>query len=236
MVLLPMQEEHPMTWSGNWMALSRLILLTCSAAASIRARGAHTMPGQRQWSTISLGAVALDYLIKYCVVGSGAALAGLVTFTIMTSRAGTVWRFDFSNKDTGSRKALQLGIVWVAYALCVGFTYESQIAAKGSFDPYTLLALAANGFASLADSLNVVTWRRRSHFMMAGCMLAFGIYTGAWPLMAKASIDLGACVYFEPLFGKDRRKRINETLKSIRVLRRTDPAAAAQAEMTSAST
>jgi hypothetical protein len=225
-----------MTWSGSWMVLSSLTLMICSAGASIRARGAQTMPGQRQWSTISLGAVALDYLTKYCVVGSGAALAGLVTFTLVTSRAGTVWRFDFSNKDTTSRKALQQGIVWVTYALCVGFVYESQIAAKGSFDLFTLLILAANGFGALADSLNVVTWRRRSHFMMAGFMLAFGIYTGAWALMAKASIDLGACVYFDPLLGKNLRGRINEALKSIRVLRRTEPAAAAEAEMTSAST
>jgi hypothetical protein len=160
-----------------------------------------------------------NYLVKYCVVGSGAALAGLVTFTVVTSRAGVVWQLNFSSKDAGSRKALQQGIVWVSYALCVGFAYQSQMAAKGSFDPYTLLVLAGNGFACLADSLNVVTWRRRGHFLMAACMLAFGIYTVGWTLLAKASIDLGACVYFDPLFGEKRRKRIKDALWSILALR-----------------
>jgi hypothetical protein len=110
------------------------------------------------------------------------------------------------------------------------------MAAKGSFDPYTLLVLAGNGFACLADSLNVVTWRRRSHFLMAVCMLAFGVYTVGWTLIAKASIDLGACVYFDPLFGENRRARIAEVLKSVGVLRRAEPAAAVQTQMTSAST
>ena len=206
---------HIVTSSGVWVALSSFMLLSGSAATSFCARGAQTMPGQRKWSTISLSAVALDYLVRYGVIGSGADLAGLVTFTIVTSRSGLVWWLNFSDKDTNSRKALQQGISLITFAFCVGFTYASQIAVKGSFDPHSLLVLAGNGFACLADSLNVVTWRRRSHFMMAGFQLAFGSYTGSWALMAKASIDLGACVYFDPLFSEHRRKRIKDALQSI---------------------
>jgi hypothetical protein len=211
--------------SGGWLALSSFILLTCAMAASVCARGAQKMPGQRKWSTISLSAVALDYLVKYGVIGSGADLAGLVTFTIVTSRSGAVWCFNFSDKDARARKALQQAISWVTFALCVGFAYASQVTVKGSFDPLTLLVLAGNGFACLADSLNVVIWRRRSHFMMAAFMLAFAIYTDCWALMAKASIDLGACIYFDPLFGEDRRERIKDALRSIFVQRRPKLAA-----------
>ena len=220
-----MDITHIVTSSGGWLALSSLMLLSGSTAASFCARGAQTMPGQRKWSTISISAVALDYLVKYGVIGSGADLAGLVTFTIVTSRSGLMWRLNFSDKDTRSRKVLQQGISWITFAFCVGFAYASQIAVKGSFDPYSLLVLGGNGFGCLADSLNVVTWRRRSHFMMAGFMLAFGIYTGSWALMAKASIDLGACGYFDPLFGEHRRKRIKEALRSILAPRRPKLAA-----------
>jgi hypothetical protein len=206
-----------MTAPGGWLALSSFILPTLSVAASISARGAQTMPGQRKWSTLSLCAIALDYLIKYTVVGSGAELAGLLTVTIMASRAGTTWRLNFSDKDTRARKTLQLALCWVSFVLCVGITYKAQMAAKGWFDPFTLLALAGIGMASLADSLNVVTWRRRSHFVTAAFLLAFGIYTDASAMMAKTAIDLAACIYFDPLFGQERRARITDALRSMLV-------------------
>lgn len=204
-----------MTAPVGWLDLSAFILLTCSVTASVSARGAQTMRGQRKWSTISLSAIALSYLVKYAVVGSGAALAGLVTFTLLTSRSATTWCLDFSDKDTRSRKVLQQGICWATFVLCVGCSYESQMAAKGWFDPFTLLVLAGNAFACLADSLNVVTWRRRSHFVMAAFMFAFGSYTASSALIAKAGIDLAACAYFDPLFGEDRREWIKEALRSM---------------------
>lgn len=213
---------------SGWSALSSTILLAFSVAASISARGAQTMPGQRKWHTISLSTVVLDYLVRYAVVGSGAILAGLVTFTIVTSRSGVMWCLDFSDGDTRSRKALQQGISWVTFALCVGLAYESQMAAKGWFDPFTLLALAGSGFACLADSLNVVTWRRRSLFVTAAFMLAFGIYTGSWALMAKVGIDLAACVYFDPLLGQERRERIRDALRSLLASRWSKRAAVEQ--------
>jgi hypothetical protein len=203
--------------AGGCLALSSLILLTCSAAASICARGAQTMPGQRKWHSIATSAVALDYLGKYCVVGSGADLAGLSTYAIVACRSGATWCFNFSDQDTRSRKAVQRGVGAGAFALCVGVAVASQMAATGSFDPYTLLALAGCGFGCVADSVNALTWRRRTHLVMSAFMLAFGIYTGSWALIAKACIDLGACIYFDPLFGEDRRERMNDALKSMLV-------------------
>jgi len=202
-------------WLNGWLALSSVILLTFSMATSVCARGAPTMTRQRKWATICLSTVALDYLVKYAVVGSGAALAGLVTFSLLASRSATTWCLNFSAEDTRARKALQRAICWVIFALCVGVGYASQIATKGWFDPFTLLVLAGNAFACLADCFNVVTWRRRSHFMMAAFMLAFGIYTASSALIAKAGIDLSACAYFDPLFGDHRRARIKDALRSI---------------------
>jgi hypothetical protein len=125
------------------------------------------MQNQRKWSTMSLSVVTFDYLLKYGAAPSAANLTGLLSFLIVTGRSAIVWGLNFKGDDSRFRKYLQRGISCVAFALCAGMTYRSQIVLKGSFDPYTSLPIAGIAFASAAVCCNNIVPRRRNHLCMA---------------------------------------------------------------------
>ena len=116
---------------------------------------------------MSLSVVTFDYLLKYGAAPSAANLTGLLSFLIVTGRSAIVWDLNFKGDDSRFRKYLQRGLSCVAFALCAGMTYRSQIVLKGSFDPYTSLPIAGIAFASAAVCCNNIVPRRRNHLCMA---------------------------------------------------------------------
>jgi hypothetical protein len=195
------------------LAVSSPALLVCSMVTAVRARSTQGKPeqrmqNQRKWSTISLSIVTFDYLLKYGIAPSAANLTGILSFLIVTGRSAIVWGLNFKDDDSRFRKYLQRGISCVTFALCAGLTYRSQIVLKGSFDPYTSLPIAGIAFASVADCCNNIVPRRRNHLCMAAFQFAFGAYTWSSSLLGKAGVDIGACIFFDPWFGDDRRMRV----------------------------
>jgi hypothetical protein len=122
------------------------------------------MQNQRKWSTMSLSVVTFDYLLKYGAAPSAANLTGLLSFLIVTGRPAIVWGLNFKGDDSRFRKYLQRGISCVAFALCAGMTYRSQMSSR---DPYTSLPSAGIAFASAAVCCNNIVPRRRNHLCMA---------------------------------------------------------------------
>jgi hypothetical protein len=156
---------------------------------------------------VSLSVVTFDYLLKYGIAPNAANLTGLLSFFIVTGRSATIWGPNFKSNDSRFRKYLQRGLSCVTFALCAGMTYRSQIVLKGSFDPYTSLPIAGIAFASAVDCCNNIVPLRRKHLCMAAFQFAFGAYTWSSSLLGKASVDIGACIFFDPWFGDDRRAR-----------------------------
>lgn len=183
-------------------------LALCSTYYAVRSRGAkvtamvseaEAMRATRKFSTISLAFVSLDYLLKCATNPTPANLAGLFNFPIVTGRSAAVWAFDFQKEDSRFRKRLQKAISVGTSVLCVAATVGSQILHSGWFDPWTTLNLLGILFAATADACNGPVSRRRNHLVMAGFQLAFGCYTGAGTLIGKAAVDVGACLWNDPI-------------------------------------
>jgi hypothetical protein len=183
------------------LSYSTFILLALSTAAAIcakqRSKGLRHM---RKWTTLALALVTIDYLVKCGAHPTGAVLAGLATWTIVTARSSAVYFLNFSSKDRNN--PLQLGISIGSFALCLAMTLGSQWYLTGSIDAWTWLPLIGTAFGSLADSFNVEEYRLRSQFFMAVFHFAFGVVTNSWSLMIKTAIDAGACLAFDAGLGK----------------------------------
>lgn len=171
------------------------ILIAFSTIAAVyakqRSRGLRHM---RKWTTIALGVVTIDYVIKCCVHLDGAVVAGLLTWSIVTARSSAIFLFNFTNNDRN--RPIQIAISIGSFMLCLVTTLGSQWYLTGAIDRWTWLPLVGTAFGSLADSLNVEEYRLRSQFFMALFHFVFGVLTNSWSLMAKTAIDGSACMAF----------------------------------------
>jgi hypothetical protein len=184
--------------SSELQAWPIAVLLCCSSVASVLAkRRANGIRSMRMWTTASLAAVTLNYLLKSTADPSGVNLAGVLVMSLATTRSGLLFMLDFTAKDRLNPS--QLGITAVTWALSILVTVISQAWLTGSLDPRTILLIIGTSFGAFADSLNIATHRLRSQLGMAVFQLAFGIATGAWSLIGKTSIDAAACIWNDPL-------------------------------------
>ena len=171
---------------------------------------AQAMRSARKFSTISLAFVSLDYVLKCVASPSPANFAALFQFPIVTGRSAMIWALDFQKGDSPRRMNLQKGIAIGTSVLGVAAIVGSQLVCAGPFDPWTSLNLFAMLFAATADACNGAVSRRRYHLAMGCLQVAFGCYTGAGTLFGKAAVDVGACLWHDPL-----ARHVVETARSL---------------------
>jgi hypothetical protein len=170
----------------------------------------------RFWSTLSLVGVDVNYAMKLVddlargdAGGIMLDFAGLSSILCVTGRSFLMYHFNFSEKDSPERKRLQQTIVWcclgLASTLVIGGQATGMVAYGQAFDWGSLLTIAAIGFGTRADGVNLsdpkqtVTWRRRYLLGMALCQMVFGYHTGSWALKAKATVDAVMRVRYDPI-------------------------------------
>ena len=180
----------------------------------------------RFWSTLSLVGVDVNYAMKLVddlargdAGGIMLDFAGLSSILCVTGRSFLMYHFNFCEKDPPERKRLQQAIVWsclgLASTLVIGGQAAGMVGYGQSFDWGSLLTIAAIGFGTRADGVNLsdpkqtVTWRRRYLLGMALCQMAFGYHTELWALKAKATVDAVMRVRYDPITEGVLRKAVS---------------------------
>jgi hypothetical protein len=163
-----------------------------SAAASVGRVWTKSYIVSRRFNALALGAIAVDFAIKYLCTERVDHLVGLVVFTILTARTLMILCFESIEAEVFRRRVTCA----VAFFACAVASVASQLAATGSLALITLLPVVGIGLGCLGEASDAMVVRRRCVLAMGCIMTLFAISTGAWGLMFKNTIsDVGASIW-----------------------------------------
>jgi hypothetical protein len=172
--------------------IAQILLQLTSAIASVGRVKTSSHIVSRRFNALALGAVAVDFAVKYAHTERVDFLVGLIVFVVLTVRTLLILAFGTIERDTFRRRVACA----VAFLVCAMASIAGQFYLGEPIRPMTLLPLVGVGFGCLGEASNNMIVRRRCVLAMGCVMAAFGLSTEAWGLVFKNLVsDVGATIY-----------------------------------------